>query len=65
MVRADFEWGGCSSVEVFPQQLAELWRAQGHEELASLAPALGKLAVALQRQDDQDQEVSSFIYVMY
>jgi hypothetical protein len=65
MSRADFEWGGCSSVDAFPAQLAELWRTQGHEELATLAPVLGKLAAALQTEETQDEDVSPFIYVMY
>jgi hypothetical protein len=65
MTRADFEWGGCPSVEAFPEQLAELWRSQGDEGLAALAPVLGKLAVVLQEQDDEGEEVSPFIYAMY
>jgi len=65
MSRSDFEWGGCPSVEAFPAQLAELWRAQGYEELAALAPTLGKFAAALHTEESQDEDVSPFIYVMY
>jgi hypothetical protein len=65
MARRDFEWGGCQSVAEFPEQLAALWRQQGHSRLAELAPAIGRLAVALKQRETANDDVSAFIYVMY
>lgn len=65
MTRADFEWGGAELVETFANQIKEFWRGQGQDRLVTLVPTLEKLAVALQTNDEQDSEVSPFIYVMY
>lgn len=62
----DFEALGCDSPESLAADLRALWQAQGREELTPLIPSLVKLARALRRaQEQQTEEVSPFVYVMY
>jgi hypothetical protein len=64
MTRADFELRASASPEDFVQELAALWRAEGHGALAALAPQLRELVVQEADQDDEE-EVSPFIYAMF
>ena len=61
----DFEGLGCESSAEFADRLLLLWRSQGLEELESLIPTLSKLAGELYRVEEQQAEVSPFVYVMY
>ena|SRR2546423_3944083 len=65
MTAKDFEVAGCDAVESFEQALIALWTSQGYPQLTSLAPALSRLAKSLQHIDQQTEEVSPFIYVMF
>jgi hypothetical protein len=64
MTSADFELLAAESLEDFVQELAALWIAEGHGELAALAPQLRELVVQEADQDDEE-EVSPFIYAMF
>jgi len=45
--------------------IRELWQSQHLPELAELAGELMKLAEKLEVQEDEDADVSPFVYVMY
>jgi hypothetical protein len=64
MSRADFELSAAESLEDFVRELAALWKAEGHGELAALAPQLLELVVPETAEDDEE-EVSPFIYAMF
>ncbi|MFC1921400.1 hypothetical protein ACFLYQ_06735 [Chloroflexota bacterium] len=61
----DFEVAGCSSSDSIEQALSDMWTAQGYPELTVLAPTLSKLAISLHSTDQPEEEVSTFIYVMF
>ncbi len=65
MSKADFESAGCRSLESFPDDLTRLWKSKGCEDLLPLVPGMGKLARGLYNLQDQSEEVSPFVYVMY
>jgi len=45
--------------------IRELWESQDLPELAGLAGELMRLAEALEVREEQDADVSPFVYVMY
>jgi len=51
--------------EEFARQLEERWTAQGLPELAALAAPLMALADQLEIHQEQSEEISPFVYVMY
>ena len=61
----DFEVVGCDAVEGFQDALVDLWTSQGYPQLTALAPTLSRLARSLYRVEEQSEEVSPFIYVMF
>lgn len=64
--KQDFVILGCDSPEALAAALRALWQSQGCEELTPLIPSLVRLADALRRaQEQQTEEVSPFVYVMY
>jgi hypothetical protein len=65
MDRNDFVVPGCESFKNLEKALVDMWQAQGHPELASLAPGLKKLAESLYSTEDTEGEVSPYIYVMF
>ena len=65
MKKEDFEVRACEGFEDFARGMAEMWSARGHEELAALAPELAGLARQLHLVEEQTEEVSPFIYVMF
>lgn len=65
MAPADFEWGGADSPEQLEAALRQLWSDPRSQPLTALAPSLARLAGELRRDDEQQGEVSSFVYVMY
>jgi len=65
MKKEDFEVPACDGFEEFARGMAEMWRAQGHKELAELVPELAGLAKQLYSVEEQTEEVSPFIYVMF
>jgi len=61
----DFEISGCDSFSGFESALTDIWKAQQHNELIPLAQISSKLAKSLYLKEEDDEEVSPFIYVMY
>ncbi len=62
---ASFEVAGCNSFDSFEKALTDMWTSQGSPELAALAPTLSKLAKSIYLVEEQSEEVSPFIYVMF
>jgi hypothetical protein len=65
MEASDFELRAARSLADFVKELAALWASEGHEELAALAPRLLELAEEMREQEEQTEDVSPFIYVMF
>jgi hypothetical protein len=65
MTAKDFEVAGCDAVDSFEEALTALWNSQGYPQLTSLAPTLSRLARSFHHIDQQNEEVSPFIYVMF
>ena len=65
MTKSDFEQGACRTPDELVQQLADMWREQGYAELSRLAPQIGQLAARLKETQQETDEVSPFVYVMY
>ena len=65
MSKSDFESGSCRRLEDLAAALDALWRQQGFDELAELAPQLAKLAERLKETQPDTEEVSPFVYAMY
>jgi len=61
----DFEISGCDSYISLEKALIELWNSQGYFEIFALAQTSSKLAKLLCLNEEEDEEVSPFIYVMY
>jgi hypothetical protein len=61
----DFELRAGESVEEFVRELAALWSSEGREELASMAPRLAALAAEVREDEEQPDDVSPFMYVMF
>src|SRR4051812_37704197 len=62
MDAGDFE---LPAPEKLADALKELWRRQGCADLTPMAQTIAELAEALRHQEEQSDEVSPFIYVMY
>jgi hypothetical protein len=65
MTKADFEHGGCASPDTLAADFARLWRKPENQPLARLAPSFARLAATLRNVEEEAQDVSDFIYVMY
>ncbi|MFL6285131.1 MAG: hypothetical protein ACJ74Q_18470 [Pyrinomonadaceae bacterium] len=61
----DFELRASESIEAFVRELAALWSSEGREELAAMAPRLASLASELREDEQQSDDVSPFMYVMF
>lgn len=61
----DFELRACESIEEFVRGLAALWSSEGREELAAMAPRLAALAAEVREDEEQPDDVSPFMYVMF
>jgi hypothetical protein len=61
----DFELRAAESLQDFINELVALWTSEGNGELAALAPGLAELAREIAAQDQKEEEVSDFIYVMF
>ena len=64
MSREDFEPEMPASPEELEPTLRRFWEARDLPELAALAPGLAELARCFYEQEQQEDEVSPFIYVM-
>ena len=65
MAAADFELRAAASLADFVTELAALWAREGHEGLAALAPRLLELAEEMREREEQAEDVSPFMYVMF
>lgn len=65
MEASDFELRAARTLADFVKELAALWASEGHEELAALAPRLLELAEEMREQEEQAEDVSPFMYVMF
>jgi len=61
----DFELRAADSVEEFVRELSALWTSEGREELASMAQRLAALASEVREDEEQREDVSPFMYVMF
>lgn len=61
----DFELRAGESVENFVRELAALWTSEGLEDLAAMAPRLAALAAEVREDEEQPDDVSPFMYVMF
>ena len=51
--------------ENWVDDLVELWRGQGLDELVALAPEFAELASELELGEESEADLSPFLYVMY
>jgi hypothetical protein len=65
MKPSDFELRASESVEDFIRELAALWASEGLEEPAAMAPRLAALASGFREDEEQPDDVSPFMYVMF
>lgn len=65
MERADFVRLGGLRPETLEEKLRALWQQRQVPELAALAPELARLAEELSQHDEDGEEISPFVYVMY
>lgn len=65
MRREDFETPSFRTAEAFAEELAAMWRSQGLASLCTVTPAMAALAKQLQQVEEQSDEVSPFVYVMF
>ncbi len=65
MESEDFELRASESIEEFVRELAALWSSEGCEELAAMAPRLAALASEVREAEEQTDDVSPFMYVMF
>lgn len=65
MERADFEVSGLSSSADLAEALSRLWEAEGLEALSSFAPRFAAAAQAYRAVEQDNDEVSPLIYVMF
>jgi hypothetical protein len=60
-----FEEPDCISFEDFERKLTILWESLGQHEFIPMARPLANLAKLLYNIEDQNEEISEFIYVMF
>jgi hypothetical protein len=65
LTKSDFEQGACRTPDELIEALADMWREQGYAELSRLAPQMGQFAERLKETQQETDEVSPFVYVMY
>ena len=65
MSKEDFETGGHSTLESFAADLTSFWDDNKDYNLCELVPQLVELASELRVDEDQNEEISPYIYVMF
>jgi hypothetical protein len=65
MSKQDFEIGGHSTLETFAADLTAFWKNNDNPKLCELVPSLAELANELHVVEDQNEEISPYIYVMF
>ena len=65
MSKEDFETGGHSTIESFAADLNSFWDDNKDYNFCELVPQLVELASELRVDEDQNEEISPYIYVMF
>ena len=65
MSKEDFEIGGHSTLESFAADLTSFWDDNKDYNFCELVPQLVELASELRVDEDQNEEISPYIYVMF
>ena len=65
MSKQDFEIGGHSTLESFAADLTSFWHDNKDYNFCELVPKLEELACELRVDEDQNEEISPYIYVMF
>ena len=65
MSKEDFETGGHSTLESFAADLTSFWDDNKDYNFCELVPQLVELASELRVDEDQNEEISPYIYVMF
>ncbi len=65
MVPEDFEVSGCDSFNSLEKYLKDLWESDGYSEICSLAKTSSELSKLLYFIEEENEEISQFIYVMF
>ena len=65
MSRDDFEFQGLASPLELEETLISIWDAEGIDTLASFAPRITEAARALHEYEEENDDVSPLIYVMF
>jgi len=65
MSKQDFEIGGHSTLETFAADLTTFWNNNDDSNLCELVPSLAELANELHVVEDQNEEISPYVYIMF
>ena len=65
MSKQDFEIGGHSTLESFAADLTAFWENNDDSKICKLIPSLTELANELYFVEDESEELSPYIYVMF
>ena len=65
MSKEDFETGGHSTLETFAADLTSFWKNNDDSKFCKLVPSLAKLAEELHVVEDENEEISPYVYVMF
>jgi hypothetical protein len=65
MSKQDFEIGGHSTLENFATDLTEFWENNDNSNFCKLIPSLNEIANELYFIQDESEELSPYIYVMF
>ena len=65
MSKQDFEIGGHSTLETFVADLTAFWKNNDDSKFCKLVPSLAELANELHVVEDENEEISPHVYVMF
>ena len=65
MSKQDFEIGGYSTLETFAADLTAFWENNDDSKICKLIPSLTELANELYLVEDESENLSPYIYVMF
>ena len=65
MSKQDFEIGGHSTLETFAADLTAFWESNDDSKICKLIPSLTELANELYFVEDESENLSPYIYVMF
>lgn len=61
----DFELVDCPNFEALEEALKKIWDKEGQSALVQIVPHIVALAKELYLKEEQDEDVSPFVYVMF